>query len=191
MNLYKDLEDSIYKILIALFPTWRIIFAFTNGPEPQTPYVVIDVKKLSPIGREYISTLVSLDLAENGTTTTIQDFLSNIRFEIIGKYDDNTETSEMCQQLLNAMRTPRGYEEQARNKVALHKQPTSRRIPLKRETDMYMVYQIDYVFAYSATTQDAQDYILATSVDGVYNDAATPPDHTIETHIEINYPVIP
>lgn len=189
MSTYLDLEDSLYQVLIGLFPEWRIIFAFNNGPEPVTPYAVIDVKKLDPIGREYVSTLVSIDTNSPdpvGTTTALQDFYASVRFEILGKNDTNMSASEMAHTLQAMLRTPKAYELMAKHRVALHKLVSSRRLPFKRETDMYMIYQLDCQFAYTTEATDDQDWIAGLSLDGIYHDAGREPDHVIHNHIDIN-----
>ncbi|WYV99006.1 hypothetical protein NoPa_00010 [Pseudomonas phage vB_PpuM-NoPa] len=180
MNVYQNLEDSLYNVVEGLFPDWRTIFAFGNGPEPQTPYCVIDVKKINPIGREYQSSLAHVDVVTNAASTvTIQDNLTSIRFEVIGQYDQNTTTAEMINLLQLGFRTQKGYELLARNNLALHGSMTTRRIPLKRETQMYMVYQLDVTFAYSVVTSQDVDWIEVTSVQGKYYDAGREPDHII------------
>ena len=94
MNIYQDLEDSLYKLVMGLFPTWTTIFAYTNGPEPTTSYCVIDVRKLDVIGQQYTSHLGKINPSTgDAITTTIQDSLAQVRFEFHGKYDDNTTTA--------------------------------------------------------------------------------------------------
>lgn len=188
MNIYQDLEDSLYNIVSDLHPDWNILFAFTNAPEPSNPYLVIDVKKLNPCGREYGSTPT---LGEDGVKlvqTTIQDYETTVRFEFVGKYDDQTSVAEMASQLQFELRTPKGYELQALNRLSLFNLTTLRRLPLPRDTDMYMIYQLDAVFAYSTVSTTEQDYAEAiTSItgEGVYHDANEPPDYVIRTHLEI------
>lgn len=181
MNVYQNLEDSLYNVVEGLFPDWRTIFAFGNGPEPVTPYCVIDVKKIAPIGREYQSTLAHYEplISDIATTVTIQDNLTSVRFEVIGQSDQNTTAAEMISLLQLGFRTPKGYELLARNKLALHGKMQTRRIPLKRETQMYMVYQLDVTFAYSVVTSEDIDWIEVTSVQGTYYDAGREPDHII------------
>lgn len=190
MNIYEDLEDSLYNVIEGLFPDWRIVFAYTNAPEPLTPYLVIDVKKLVQSGGEYSSTLVDTGFDPDAVPTTYmsQDMLAKVRFEIVGKYEENSVTSEMTQQLQLLLRSQKGYELQERNRLSRHGQFANRRLPLKRETDMYMLYQVDATFAYTATSQDEQDYIIATGVTGIYHDAGREPDHVIINKLDINYP---
>jgi hypothetical protein len=187
MNIYKDLEDSLYNVIEELFPATRIIFAYNNLPEPQTPYLVIDIKRLDQLGSEYNSTFVD-DFATAPTTTTQIDMMAKVRFEVVGLMDNDTEAAELAQNIQFALRTARGYESQARNNLARHGQITNRRMPYRKDTDMYMLYQVDANFAYTAISQDEQDYIIATDFTGVYHDAGREPDHVIINHIEINYP---
>lgn len=186
MNIYQDLEDSLYELVSGLFPSWTIIFAFANGPEPTSPYCVIDVRKLETIGQQYTSHLGEVNLLSgDAVTTTIQDSLTQVRFEFIGKYDDNTTTAEMAQQLELAMRTPKGFELMKLNRLSLHKKMSARRMPVRRETDTYMVYQLDCTFAYCSMTVDDIDWIEFTKLTGIYHDSALPPDYTITHEIDV------
>lgn len=187
MNIYQSLEDGVYNYVTTLFPTWRTIFAYGNGPEVQTPYLVIDVKKFDAIGRSYNSSSQELDPITNESyTTTIQNYEAHVRFEFVGKSDVNTQLAEMAQQLEFALRTQRGYEEQKRNALSLMKYNPVRRIPVRRETDTYMYYQLDVVFGYVVSNTEVQDYINTLQIDGVYHDAGREPDHIIRTTIDIN-----
>lgn len=189
MNIYQDLEDSLYNIVSTLHPDWTILFAYTNAPEPTNPYLSIDVKKLLEIGNEYGSTPT---IGEDGSKliqTTIQDYEAMVRFEFIGKYDDNTTVADMAQKLQIELRSARGYELQTINRLALYRNTTLRRLPLPRDTDMYMIYQLDCTFAYSTLITTEQDYALSLTGDGVYHDANQPPDYTMTTHFEITLPI--
>jgi hypothetical protein len=189
MNVYRDLEDSLYDVVTGLFPDWTVIFALTNGPEPVNPYCVINVRKMDMIGQPYTSHLASVDISnpdQYAVTQTVQDVYATVRFEFHGLYDWDTITADMSHALEIAMRTPRGYEALAKNRLSLHKRLTSRRLPVKRETDMYMVYQLDATFAYTSVSTDDVQWIEILGVTGIYHDAGREPDHTIINHIDIN-----
>jgi hypothetical protein len=188
LNIYQDLEDSLYNIVNALHPDWNILFAFTNAAEPVNPYLVIDVKKLNPIGREYNSTPTLGEDDVKLIQTTIQDHEATVRFEFVGKYDDQTSVADMAQMLQIELRTQNGYLLQAENRLSLFKLSSLRRLPLPRDTDMYMIYQLDCVFAYAAVLTTEQDYATALQGGGVYHDANRPPDYVLETDFEITLP---
>lgn len=186
MNMYKDLEDSLYNLVIGMFPEWTVIFSYTNGPEPTSPYCAIDVRRLDPVGQQYTSHLSKVDpLSGEAVTTTIQDGLAQVRFEFHGKYDENTELSNMASLLEMSMRTPRAFELMKLNRLSLHKRMTCRRVPQRRETDMYMVYQLDCTYAYCSVIKDEIDWIEILGITGTYNDAGREPDHKIVSHIDI------
>lgn len=188
MNIYKDLEDSLYNVVESLFPDWKIQFAYTNAPEPVNPFCVIDVKKLVPIGREYNTTQGVLNQLTNKIeTVSLQDHKAIVRFELIGKADENTTVSEMANQLQIGIRTEAGYYALEQNKLSLHENLSTRRIPVKRDTDMYMVYQLDATFAYTAKISDEIDWINGAGIHGQYYDAGREPDHIITSDIYINY----
>lgn len=186
MNIYKDLEDSLFRFVSLLFPDWRIIFPYQNGPEPQTPYLVVDVKRLDAVGREQRSGLVSLDaLEENGTTTVTQTYQVKVRFELVGKNDTNTTAGDMIHDLEINLRTPRSFELQHVNNISLMRYNPVERLPLRRETDVYMFYQLDTEFAYAVQLTEEADWIDSVSLGAVYRDAGREPDHTIISTIEI------
>ncbi|QYW06639.1 hypothetical protein uav_107 [Pseudomonas phage UAVern] len=185
MNIYQDLEDALYNLVYGLFPAWTTIFAYTNGPEPVSPYCVINVRKLDVVGQQYTSHLATADPYGHARTMTIQDSLTQVRFEFHGKYDANTTTAEMAQQLELAMRTPKGFELMKLNNLSLHKKMSARRMPVKRDTDMYMVYQLDVTFAYCSMTIDEIDWIETAGITGIYHDAGREPDHIIINKIDV------
>lgn len=184
MNTYKDLEDSLYNWVEAMFPDMRIKMAYDNGVELQTPYLSIDVRRMDAVGREYNSSDTRV-IEDKSYVSTRQDYQASVRFELCGKYDLNTETSELAQQLEFALRTQRGYEEQHRQRLSLMSYNPVRRIPVRRETDTYMYYQLDVTFGYAITNVEEQLWIEIIGIDGVYHDAGREPDHIIRTHTDI------
>lgn len=186
MNIYKDLEDALYNFVEAMFPDMRMKMAFDNGPEPQTPYLVIDVRKLDAVGREYNSSDTFVGDDDKSYVTTQQNYEALVRLELVGKYDLNTELAEMAHELEFSLRTQRGYETQRMNALSLMRYNPVRRIPVHRETDTYMYYQLDVTFGYVISQVEEQDWMYIIGVDGIYHDAGREPDHIIHTHIDIN-----
>ncbi|MNH20421.1 hypothetical protein D3C79_801880 [compost metagenome] len=120
------------------------------------------------------------------TVTTIQDHEAKVRFEFIGKYDDNTTLAEMVSNLQVALRTERGYQLQQEHRLSLFGMTNVRRIPIKRETSNFMIYQLDCNFGYAIVMTTDVDTAAGVIIDGVYHDAGREPDHVIHSHIEIN-----
>lgn len=184
MNTYKDLEDSLYNWVEAMFPDMRMKMAYDNGAELQTPYLSIDVRRMDAVGRSYNSSDTFV-LNDKSYVTTRQDYQAMVRLELVGKYDQNTTLAEMAQQLEFALRTQKGYEEQHKNRLSLMTYNPVRRIPVPRETDTYMYYQLDVTFGYAISDVQEQDWIEIIGIDGVYHDAGREPDHIIRTHTDI------
>ncbi|WP_442963133.1 phage neck terminator protein [Pseudomonas sp.] len=166
--MYRNLEDSIYNVLDGLFPNWRTIFAFGSGPEPQTPYCVIDVQEVGMIGRECISTLAHPTEAGTYASVTTQDNLATVSFKIIGKQD--TTASEMVNLLQASLRTPKGYELLTRNNLSIYNVTKFPRTQQKRDTDVYMVYELMCKFAYCNVITEDIDWIESTTLDATYHD---------------------
>lgn len=190
MNIYQSLEDALYVYASTIFPdlasAGRIIFPFQNGPEPLTPYLLLNVRAMDAVGREQSSHHVSVDQLLNGSSTTLQHYIAEVRFEFIGKYDNNTTLASMAQTMEMNLRTPRGYELQKANKLSLFEYRPIERVPLKRETDMYMYYQLDVQFGFSVQHIYEQDWIDGVQiVRGVYTDANNPPEYERITTLNI------
>ena len=190
MNIYKDLEDALYAYASAILPDLaaegRIIFPFQNGPEPATPYLLLDVKRLDAVGREQSSHFVSVDELDNGTSTTLQHYIANVRFEFVGKYDNNAVLGDLAQTLEMNLRTPNGYELQRANNLSLFEYEPIERVKLRRETDTYMYMQLDTQFGFSVQHVFDQDWVGEVRIlRGVYSDANNPPDYERVTTMNI------
>ncbi len=190
MNVYQDLEDCLYNVVDGLFPLWRTIFAYGNGPEPQTPYCAIDVTKIEPVGLEYTSTTTHIDpnFPDRAATVTAQDNLVRVTFVLTGVGDQNTEVSEMANALQTGFRTPKGYELLARNRLALHGKMNVVSNPQRRETQVYMQWELDCTFAYTAVSSDYVDWIEVLGITGIYHDAGREPDHIIKNKLDLTQP---
>lgn len=185
MSIFNDLENSLYTVVSTLFPTWRIIFPYQNGSEPQTPYLVINVMKLDALGREHNSDGVNVDQGGVGRTSTLQTYSAKVRLELIGLNDTNTTAGEMIHELDVALRSPLAYELQHANQLSLFRKSAIMRLPLKRETDVFMFFQLDTQFGYTVKYVYEQDWIEATTLYATYTDAGREPDHVITSTIEI------
>jgi hypothetical protein len=186
MNIYQSLEDSVYSFVTTIFPDWRVIFAYGNGPEPLTPYVCIDVRRLKAVGREYTSSSSFIDDNSQSFTTTTQNYEATVRFEFIGLQDVNTTLSDMVHELEFNLRTQAGYESQRLNAISLMSAAPVRRLPMMRETSTYMYYQLDVAFGYAVSNTVTQDYMVSLGINGEYDDAGREPTHIIETTLDIN-----
>ena len=137
-------------------------------------------------GREQSSHHVSVDQAMNGSSTTLQHYIAEVRFEFIGKYDNNTTLASFAQVMEMNLRTPKGYELQKANKLSLFEYRPIERVPLKRETDMYMYYQLDVQFGFSVLHIYEQDWMDGVRiVRGIYTDANNPPEYERITTLNI------
>lgn len=187
-NVYQDLEDALYNVVEGLFPTWNIVFPFQNHPEEQTPFLSIDVMKNDPSGREYQSTLVDIINPDDPQSTTLQDYISKVRFEFVGKYDNNTVLASMAQDLDMALRTPKGQELLLRNNLSALQVGAIDRLKARRETETYMYYQQTNFYAWTMRQRSTVDYIEYTDIHGIYHDAGREPDHIIHTYTKIDKP---
>ena len=165
-NVYKQLEDALYATLHSQFPTERITFPFNNAPEPKTPYVIIDVMRLDPVGREQNTTMTT-----SGIATVLQVYEATVRFEVMGEYDDNTEVGGLAHRIEFSLRTPLFRDALHVNNLSLMRYGTVDRFPRKRDTKTYMCYQQDVYFSYAVTVTQDVGYINSLNIEGVYNDA--------------------
>ncbi|ALJ97518.1 hypothetical protein AU075_gp162 [Pseudomonas phage C11] len=184
--IHTELENSLYLMVKELFPDWRVIQAYTNNQEPQTPYLAIDIKRLDELGRENVSNMSDPISPSHGTIQVQQDFAAKVVFELIGKYGETASVSDMAMAITRAMRTPAGHAAQRKFNLSLFKLPSTRRVPMLRETDMYMFYQVTCEFGFSVIETTTQEFAAGADIHGVYYDAGRP-GHVIESHIDINF----
>lgn len=182
MNVYKQLEDALHASFSTHFPTDRFIFPFLNAPEPQTPYVVIDIQRLDAVGMPQNNGLTDL-----GVATIVQNYEAKVVIEVLGEYDNLTIVGDLAHKLEFSIRTPLFQQVLATNNLSLMRYKPVDRFPRKRDTKTYMCYQQGLYFAYSvAETQDV-GYINEATVQGVYPDAGRE-GHIIENDIVIQNP---
>lgn len=162
MTIYTSLEDGLYTSITTVLPTARVIFAMQDAPEPATPYILINVLKLDPIGRERIGGLVV-----DGVVQVAQDYEAQVVLEVIGTYENTTVTGELAHQLDFLLASPLMFEALAQNNLSLMRKRVVERFPRIRETKTYMCYQQMAYFAYSVVHNQVVDTIDTVVVGGV------------------------
>lgn len=182
MNIYKSLEDALYTAFSTHFPTNTFIFPFLNAPEPETPYVVLDIMKVDAIGMAQDSGLTT-----DGVATILQNYEVKVVIEILGEYDDQTTVGDLAHALEFSIRTPLFQQVLAVNNLSLMRYKPVDRFPRKRDTKTYMCYQQSLFFAYSVNETQDVGYINEATIHGVYNDAGRA-GHVIENDIVIQNP---
>lgn len=190
MTIYTSLEDSLYNSLSTLFPTARIIFAYQNHPEPKTPYILINVTRLNPVGREEIGSF-------GPQQSYSQVYEAQVVLEVIGEYENTTEVGELAATLDFLLASPLMLDAYAVNNLSLMRRRSMERFARTRETKTYMCYQQTAFYAYVvSTTQDVGqiDEVviggdigteeLPTLAPSIYRDAGRP-GHIIESTLYI------
>jgi hypothetical protein len=166
MNIYQQLEDALFTAFSSQFPTERITFPFANAPEPQTPYVILDIMRLDAQGREQNSGLTSA-----GVATILQTYEATVRIEVIGEYDNQTVIGDLSHKIEFSLRTPLFQNALLEQSLSLMRAGRVERFPRKRDTKTYMCYQQEVYFAYAVTETQDVGYINSVNIEGVYNDA--------------------
>lgn len=179
MNIYQQLEDALFTSFNTQFPTERITFPFANAPEPQTPYIILDIMRLDAQGREQNSGLTSA-----GVATILQTYEASVRIEVIGEYDNQTVIGDLSHKIEFSLRTPLFQNAFAEQNLSLMRAGRVDRFPRKRDTKTYMCYQQEVIFAYAITETQDVGYIDTTEIEGVYSYAGRD-GHVIETQIII------
>lgn len=164
-NVFTDLEDAIYQLVISEFPTWRVIFQGQGGPEPQLPYLGIKSTRLDPIGEPYQIGLIDVD--GNDVRSYFQNYYANILFEVIGTGKGVNEAARMCSSLMNYLKTS---SEQKRCELGLSLFRVSPMFPVERqrELDTVVYHQLTVRFGFAVRTDDTQYSIDEVGIDGKY-----------------------
>jgi hypothetical protein len=190
MTIYTSLEDALYNSVATMFPTARIIFALQNHPEPKTPYILINVLRMNPVGREETSGYGPLQ-------SYAQVYEAQVVFEVIGEYESTMEVSDLAASFEFLLASPLMLEAYAVNNLSLMRRRSMERFARTRETKTYMCYQQTAFYAYAVmTTQDVGqiDSVvvggnigteeLPTLAPSIYRDAGQP-GHIIESTLYI------
>jgi hypothetical protein len=143
MNPYEHLRDSLYDSMATLFPDTAIVQAYTNGPEEKTPYITYDITRISKEGQASVS-----GVGTDNTQQIINQYVAQVRFEFIGKQNDDFEAAAMAAQFEFSLDYPDVQDMFLKNALSIQRQSDITRLPKKRDTDWYMCHAIDLFFGY-------------------------------------------
>lgn len=172
MSAYEDLQQAVRKLCIKClseyFPTQAdqdelIYFSHDNGPEPDRPYVVINILGMDQKGHAVRSSLLQSD---NATFTTQASYEATVQFGFCGT-SAGTLAQEFTQRINNSVLVIDSYRT---TKLGVMRKTNVRRIPQKRDTQWIEYFNIDVVFSYVLLTKETVDYIEAVVVEDVYRD---------------------
>lgn len=160
MSIYSEVRAAIrkgsLKALEDYFPTSTeqnagIIFSHVSGPEPSTPYVVINILGHSQIGHQDQSTL-----ADENEQLSIQ-----VQYEVRAQFSFcGSLAGDMCQTFNQRIRNNVVvWEEFQKNNLQIREKSDPRRAPQKRETQWVEYWNMDVTFAYCVETRQDIDVV--------------------------------
>lgn len=172
-ELYVNFEDKLYEALAEFFPNTVVVHAYENQPETKTPYIVINVLSLDPIGGEYTAGLTD----ENSNLATIQNFEGLVRLEFHGK--DASVSGNLAQHFVSTVRHPNKNYLFGSRKISVMRLGQPKKISKKRDTQFYTSYVVDVFFAYSTAYSEEVATVESVVIDG----ELTPDGGTISIEI--------
>lgn len=163
MNIYTSLQNSVYDSLATLFPNTTIVQAYTNGPEPKSPYIVFDLYSVKQQGQEYVETYVTPD----GLQQIYSHYSCLIRLEFAAPTQD-FRAAELANEMYFKVDYTTSQEVFLRNNLSYLRKSSIRKIPKKRDTDWWMFYQIDLHFGYQVEARQNTGVIESVEIKGEY-----------------------
>jgi hypothetical protein len=163
MSIYSDLREKLYDSLALVFPSNQIIQAYSNGPEPVTPYVIFDIGSVKQEGQEYVSSFTDM----TGNQQVASHYTCRVRIEFAGKSDD-FRAADLANDFFYKIDTTPVQEVFLKNALSYMRKSSVRKVPKKRETDWYMFYQIDLYFGYQVESYQNVDVIDSVEILGDY-----------------------
>lgn len=163
MSIYEDLRVKLYDSLALIFPTTTIIHAYSNGPEPVSPYITFDISNVKQEGQEYVSTYANT----LGEQQIVSNYECRIRLEFGGVSDD-FRAAELANDFYFTVDHKQTQETFLKNSLSYMRKSSIRKIPKKRETNWYMCYQIDLYFGYQVETRQITEVVESVTIQGDY-----------------------
>jgi len=163
MNIYSDLREKLYDSLAVIFPSTQIIQAYTNGPEPKTPYITFDIGNVKQEGQEYLSTFAT----SMGEQQIFSTYTCRVRLEFASRADD-FRAADLANDFYYKVDYTSTQETFLKNALSFMRKSSVRKVPKKRETDWYMFYQIDLYFGYQVESNQDVDIIESVEILGDY-----------------------
>ena len=154
MNLYEQLESSLYDVTSRLVPATTVIFSHEGGEEPRGTYISVNVLDNNRVGREYDS-FDTQGADPTMSSRTEREVL--VRFLFIGQ-DAGDKAYEMEAKLHNEATRFILYP----NNLAVMRISEVRRVPELRDTKWIPYFVLDITFSYATTIDmdiDTIEYI--------------------------------
>jgi hypothetical protein len=166
---WTSVEDNLYAASKLLTPSVNFVIADQNGAELKTPYCVINVIMHDQIGRESEHNYV----VEATPTTPCslvaeihETFETTVRFIFIGKANITTEASAQNQaySFMSRLKSSTARYYFAQNNLSIMRINPLRPAPVTKETDRYVGYTVEVVFAYCLKTTETTDWFDTVNV---------------------------
>lgn len=150
-----------------------IFFSHDNGPEPDKPYVVINVLGINQQGKGSHSTKL------NQATETLSSqavYEVNVQFTFYG-----SSAGDMAQTFTQAINNNQTIiDRYSQQKLGVMRKSNIRRLPQKRETQWVEYLNQDVVFSYAVVSRQSVDIIESVIVeDKQRNEIFTVPEGII------------
>lgn len=172
MAAYSDIRKAIRRAaiqsVIEYFPTETdqnkfVFFSHTNGSEPSSPYMVINILGIQQIGRHSTSTLT--DPSEGDILNVRASYEVTVQFGFCG-----STAGDMAQSFTQRINNnPLSFESLNREKLSVMRKSNIRRIPQKRDTQWVEYFNQDVVFTYTLNTEQPIDWVEAVVIEDAVN----------------------
>lgn len=156
MAAYSELKSALYKTVTTMFPTTQVIWMYSGGTEPSSPYIGLHILNMDQIGREEISsyaeeTAEGSDFYRLNVKATYEAFIQ-VSFR-------GSTAGDLAHEFNQSLNNPLSWEAMYRNNLSKMRQSSVRNAPQLRETKYVQAFNQDVTFAYAYNTEQLIDVI--------------------------------
>lgn len=169
---YTAVEDAVVTALTPILTPLGLYLAYQNGPEPATPYCMINVRDLDAVGREQISSQAN-ELLDEFNLTIIENYQTTIQFEFTGKNLSSNNGGDEALKFSTLLMTPVVQQALRAAGLSYLSKSVIRRVPKLRETAWYTAFVIDVAFLVTIETVQQTNVVDSVSITGEYQNSVT------------------
>lgn len=163
MSIYSQLETSLYDSCVAglsnYYPNTPIIFSHGSGPEPNVPYITLQILSVEQMGRTQTATRADPVYNEDEEITHYV-LNSQGHYEVTVQFSGvGSNAGGLTFDFHHLLNTTLVWEKFQINSLYPIRKTDVRRAPMLRETQWVERYNFDVVFTYSVSTNQTVDVI--------------------------------
>ncbi len=165
--MHTTIENNWYTWLAPIVSPVTVIFPYADGPEPASPYIVVDLYSYQPLGMPQIESGVTAATSE--AIEVIQNWRGQIQIKCVGMEKDYT-TGNHPADILNlisfSLQDPTALDVLKTLGLTVFRHTPVKRIPDLRDTQYVTAYAMDIHFMTASRTTPSVYDISSVDITG-------------------------